>query len=360
MKNRTTRQDMDTRPQNGSSHDTPTSPKSRVRTLAVRLLGYAGIAVFVFLIIQTGPREIWNTLRRMSALEILALFGLRALYWLIRTWNWKAILAASQEEVKVRRIFSARLAAYAVSYMTPAGNLGGETARIFMLDRIDRKKTLATVIIDKTIEFFAGIFSVAVAVVFLITQVALPRRQKLSLFAVIAAIILLLVFLLMKQRKGLFTWMLDSLRRVRVRIPFLEKRRDKILETDAHMVDFYSKRYDLFFLIFSSYFFQAWLWALEIYMTFVFLGGALTTYINCYLIVTLGSFYSFLPIPGSMGVYELTYVSIFAFLRIPMSAGMAVILVRRILGLAWAGMGLWPFLKKKRRIAEPQTSGPVD
>jgi uncharacterized protein (TIRG00374 family) len=295
----------------------------------------------------------------MSALEILALFGLRAFYWFVRTWNWKSILTASGERASIPEIYGARLAGYAVSYLTPAGNLGGETARILMLDRIDRKKTLATVIIDKTIEFLAGIFSVALAVLFLITQVALPRRQKLSLFAVIAAIILLLIFLIMKQRKGLFTWVLDSLRRVRIRIPFLERRRDQILETDAHMVDFYNKRYGLFFLLFSSYFFQAWLWAFEIYVTFIFLRGALTTYISCYLIVTLGSFYSFLPIPGSMGVYELTYVSIFAFLRIPMSAGMAVILVRRILGLAWAGLGLWPFLRKKKRLAEPQKPVPA-
>jgi hypothetical protein len=36
-----------------------------------------------------------------------------------------------------------------------------------------------------------------------------------------------------------------------------------------------------------------------------------------------------------------------------------VILVRRILGLTWAGLGLWPFLKKKKRLAEPQISAPV-
>ncbi len=348
---------------NMQSQDSPPggaapSLKRTVRIAGVKILGYAGTAFFVYLIIQTGPREILNALGRMSVLEILALFALRALYWLIRTWNWKAILAASNEHFSLLEIFGARLAAYAVSYMTPAGNLGGETARVFVLGGIDRKKTLATVILDKTIEFLAGIFSSAIAVLFLITQFALPRRQKLSLFAIIAVILLLLVFLIMKQRKGLFTWMLESLRRVRIRIPYLEKRREKILETDAHMADFYARKSGLFFVLFSSYFLQAWLWALEIYMTFVFLHGALTTYINCYLIVTLGSFYSFLPIPGSMGVYELTYVSIFALLRIPMSSGMAVILIRRILGLAWAGMGLWPFLKKKK-LSGPQDSPPV-
>ncbi len=334
--------------------------RAGVRNLAIKFTGFAGIALFVFLIIRTGTTEILKTLARLGILEILALLGLRALYWLIRALNWRSILAASDVRLPFLEIYGARISGYAVSYLTPAGNIGGETARIFMLDHVDRKKALASVIVDKTVEFFAGIFTIAIAVLFLITQFALPRRQKLSLFAAIAAILLLLVFLVIKQKQGFFRWMLDALLKIRVRIPFLERRRKKILETDAHIADFYENRKGLFFLLFTSYFVQSWLWALEIYLTFIFLRGVLTTYINCYLIVTLGSFYSFLPIPGSMGVYELTYVSLFAILKIPMSAGMAVILTRRIIGLAWAGLGLVPFLRKKKRVSWSQDPGSTD
>jgi uncharacterized membrane protein YbhN (UPF0104 family) len=52
-------------------------------------------------------------------------------------------------------------------------------------------------------------------------------------------------------------------------------------------------------------------------------------------------------VPGSVGVYELTYVTLFALLRIDMSAGMAVILVRRFVGLIWAGVSLIPLLRKR-------------
>ncbi len=111
----------------------------------------------------------------------------------------------------------------------------------------------------------------------------------------------------------------------------------------------------LFLALFASYFAQAWLWALEIYLTFRFLGGATPTFFKCFLIVTLGSFYSFLPVPGSMGVYELTYVSLFALLRIEMRSGMAVILIRRVVGLVWAGIGIIPLMRKK---AAPPAIGP--
>jgi uncharacterized protein (TIRG00374 family) len=327
----------------------PPSRRARTRALAFRLIGYAGVALFVYLIVRTGPKEILRTLGHLSLLEIAALMGLRFLYWLIRAINWRALLVASGEHVAFGEILGARIAGYAVSYLTPAGNLGGETVRIFCLDSVERNKALATVVVDKTIEFLAGVSTIALAVVFLITEFALPRRQKITLFAAIAGLALLLLFLVLKQKQGLFTWALDTLKKIKIRIPFLESRRDRILETDAHISDFYRRHTRLFLALFASYFAQAWLWAAEIFLTFLFLGNGYPSFFKCFLIVTLGSFYSFLPVPGSVGVYELTYVSLFALLRIEMSAGMAVILIRRLVGMVWAGVGLVPLVRKRAR-----------
>ncbi len=339
----------------GQQSGAPPTAGSRARTIVLRLIGWAGVGLFVYLIVKAGPKEIVKAIGRLSLLEIAALMGLRLLYWLIRTLNWRALLVASGERVPFGHILGARIAGYAVSYLTPAGNIGGETVRIFCLDRVGRNKALATVVVDKTVEFLAGLATIALSVVFLITEFALPRRQKIELFVAIALLVLLLIFLILKQRQGLFTWALNTLRKVKIRIPFFENRRDKILETDAHIADFYSRNPRLFLVLFASYFAQAWLWAAEIYFTFRFLGGETPTFFKCFLIVTLGSFYSFLPVPGSVGVYELTYVTLFALLRIQMSSGMAVILIRRVIGLVWAGIGVFPLMKK--RSATP-VSGP--
>jgi uncharacterized protein (TIRG00374 family) len=347
----------------GQEGGPPPSRQARVRTLVFRLIGYAGIALFVYLIVKTGPKEILRVLGHLSVLEIAALLGLRFLYWLIRAINWRALLVAAGERVPFLEILGARIAGYAVSYLTPAGNIGGETVRIFCLDSVERNKALATVIVDKTIEFLAGVSTIVLAVVFLITEFALPRRQKIELFAAISGLVLLLLFLVLKQKQGLLTWGLDTLKKIKIRIPFLENRRDRILETDAHISDFYNRNTGLFLALFASYFAQAWLWATEIYVTFVFLGNGHPTFFKCFLIVTLGSFYSFLPVPGSVGVYELTYVSLFALLRIEMSAGMAVILIRRLVGIVWAGIGLIPLVWKRtarpvRPTAPPPAAGP--
>jgi hypothetical protein len=104
------------------------------------LSGYAGLGLFVYLIVKTGPKEILKALGRLSIWEIGALMGLRFLYWLIRAVNWRALLVACDERVPFRRILEARIAGYAVSYLTPAGNIGGETVRIFVLDCVGRNK----------------------------------------------------------------------------------------------------------------------------------------------------------------------------------------------------------------------------
>ena len=344
--------------QAGKPAGPPPTRQARLRTLLFRLIGYAGVGLFVFLIVKTGPKEILRALGRLNLAEIAALMGLRLLYWTIRALNWRALLVSAGERVPFREVLGARIAGYAVSYLTPAGNLGGETVRIFCLDSVDRNKALATVVVDKTVEFLAGLSTIALSVVFLITEFALPRRQKIELFAAIAALMLLLFFLILKQKQGLFTWALDTLKKIKIRIPFFENRRDKILETDAHISDFYNRNTGLFLALFASYFVQAWLWAAEIYLTFLFLGGTHPTFFKCFLIVTLGSFYSFLPVPGSVGVYELTYVSLFALLRIEMSAGMAVILIRRFVGMAWAGLGLIPLVRKRARQSVSGPPGP--
>ena len=334
--------------------------KSRIRTLVFRLVGYAGVGLFIYLIARTGPKEILRALGRLSLLEIAALFGLRVLYWLIRSLNWRALLVASGERIPFGEIFGSRVAGYAVGYLTPAGNIGGETVRVLCLDGGDRNKILASVVVDKTVEFLAGLSTVALSVAFVITEFALPRRQKIELFAAIAALMFGLAFLILKQKQGLFTWALDALKKIKIRVPFLENRRDRIMETDAHISEFYNRNRKLFLILFASYFGQAWLWAFEIYATFLFLGGARPSLFLCFLIVTLGSFYTFVPVPGSVGIYELTYVSLFALLHIEMSSGMAVILIRRLVGMIWAGFGLLPLVRKRSRGSVSGSPPPPD
>jgi uncharacterized membrane protein YbhN (UPF0104 family) len=172
-------------------------------------------------------------------------------------------------------------------------------------------------------------------------------------------VFLVLLYLMSKQKRGLFTWGLDRLGKIKIRIPALEKKREKIAETDAHISGFYARSPATFFLLFASYFVMTVIWAFELFVTFRFVGHARPSLLQCFIIVTLGAFSTFVPIPGSLGVYELTYVSIFALLHIELSSGLAVVLVRRILGQVWSGLGLIPLLRKRASRGGARPGGPV-
>jgi uncharacterized protein (TIRG00374 family) len=310
----------------------PAVIRSRSRNLVFKIIGVVALGLFVYLIYKTGIGKIWEGIRRLTIPEMFALLGLRFIYWGVRTANWQLVLSSSGERVSFWELFGARVAGCTVGILTPAGNLGAETMRVFMLDRIDRKKVVATV---------------ALAVTFLLLTFTMPRGRSITIVALTAGFLALVVFLMAKQKRGLFTWALDKLARLRIRVPALEKRRDKIRETDAHISEFYTRRRGLFFLLFGSYTGMTWIWALELFATFLFVGGSQVGLFKCFLMVTLGSFFTFIPVPGALGVYELTYVSLFALLGIDMSVGMAVLLARRILSLAWSGVGLVPILRKR-------------
>ena len=55
-------------------------------------------------------------------------------------------------------------------------------------------------------------------------------------------------------------------------------------------------------------------------------------------------------LPASLGFYEITYVSLFVLLGIDLEAGTALILIRRILGLVWAGIGIVPLWRGAGRL----------
>ena len=90
-------------------------------------------------------------------------------------------------------------------------------------------------------------------------------------------------------------------------------------------------------------------WITEIHLTLVFMGLKNITFLDSFLIISLGTVAFLLPIiPGSLGIYEITYIGIFAVLGLGTDVGLTLVLIRRILALAWAGIGLFPLLKRKK------------
>jgi len=289
---------------------------------------FISIILFFYVFYKLGPHNIWQIIKKISWYQLLILFFLRFLYWAFRTLLWSTVLSQHKEKIPFHQLFSARLAGHAVGYLTPSAKIGGEAIRILMVKKVNRKIVIASVVIDKTIEFLVitllFLFGVCAAVI----TISMPDSRKIFFIGLVILLILLAAGLVKKQKTGVFVWLLDLLQKIKLRFSFLEKNRDKLRETDAKISDFYTSHKGIFLRVFMLYLFHFMFWVTEIFITFIYVGLENITFWDCFLLVSLGIFAYTLPmIPASMGIYEITYISLFVLLGIEIDFGLAMIFI---------------------------------
>lgn len=311
----------------------------------LRLSVLLGILIFAFIVYRIGPGQIWENIRRITVGYFLALMGLRLLYWVLRTINWKVVFEAYEGKTSLWDMFAARMCSHAVSQLTPSAQVGGEAARIYMVNCSSKKISFASVVVDKTIEFLTVVFFTIIGVAVVIYRIPLPPELKILFIGTVVLCSVLLLLLVSKQKKGLLEWLFNMLAKVKIRIKAVERNREKIKETDRYISEFYHRHPRAFLKTFLLYSLLIMLWVTELHLTLVFIGAQIT-FLDSFLITVLGNLAFMFPlIPGSLGIYEATYVALFAVLGHGTDTGFTLVVIRRIIALLWAGIGLLGMLK---------------
>jgi len=312
----------------------------------LKIMALIGMGLFLFLFIKTGPREIFVTLKELTLIHILILFALRFLYFALRTLNWKMVLAAYQERISFTVLLRARLAGYAAGNVTPAAKIGSEVVRALMISGGDKKRITASVVVDKTVELLSTACLVTIGVLTALATVSMEGYQRLIFLCLLILLISAVVFLYRKQKKGLLLWLIDGLKKLKLKFKFIEKRRDSLAETDSLISRFYVEHKFEFLRVCFLYGLLYALWVMEIYLTLVFVGTPDISILTGFVLVSIGNFANLVPaLPAGLGLYEISYVSVFMLLGVPIPIGLAVILTRRGLSFVWTGIGLIPMLK---------------
>ncbi|MEN8222301.1 MAG: lysylphosphatidylglycerol synthase transmembrane domain-containing protein [Acidobacteriota bacterium] len=305
------------------------------------ILSLIGILLFINLIMKIGLETIWDTIKNISPGYFFVLLLLRFVFWYIRTLNWKIIMEKCSITNPFWRIFRARVAGFAVNYLTPSANIGGEAARIMVINNKSNKNALASVILDKTIELIATIFFVMAAVAVAIYKIPMPMTQKYIYAGFVIFSVVSMIFILRKQHQGLLKWIITRLEKIKISFRFIKNNMEKIREVDENISEFYRDSRKSFFTVLTFYIVQMIVWTSEIFFTLHFLGMSEITFLKSFLIVSLGSIAFVMPVlPGGIGVYELTYFAIFKLLGLSTTMCMALVITRRVIALIWAGIGL--------------------
>ena len=327
----------------------------KIRPLPFLIWTATGL-IFLYYLLHQRPEAFLSVFfRHMTPVAIGILMGMRLVYWLWRTINWKILMRGLIfPEPGLFDLFSCRLAAFSASTFSPGGKVLSEIMRIGYFREQSPKKVAATVVLDKMLELSASALSLMIGISCLLLSHSISGSIKILLLATPPFLIgaaLWLVYIYKRQGLSRLSRRLLSLFGRQI---WVEKAHVWLKEMSAHMSLLTQSAKIRLAGVFAIYCLMIAWWALELHLTLILLGGE-TPFATAYIVVTLGSLSMLLPTsPGNIGIYEGTYSALFLLLKIPADLGIAVIVSRRSLSLIWATFGLIPcvrFLRQGRKQA---------
>jgi uncharacterized protein (TIRG00374 family) len=320
-----------------------------------------GVGLFVGLFIKQDPAEILNSLLTFGWLPFIGFIGISLLNFTFYAWRWQLIINAhlkKGQKISLWQVYKHRMGGYAISYLTPAAQVGGEPVRIALLATekgMTGKVATSSALLDISFELVAY-------VVFIIAGVALAFFEGLgdgNSFTIIGiGLGVLLIFLFsffgaLRSGRGFFVHIFRATRLNKIkRLKSWEK---NIVDTENMMTTFLSKNPRLIGGVVTLSFLMISFRVIEAFYIAFFLGVAIN-FGQAFLMSTLPGIALLLPVPGGLGVFEGSYAGIFGILAIPLNA-VAFALVIRARDLIFILLGLGHIFSYGRKFLHKMRAG---
>ncbi len=311
-----------------------------------RFLLIVGLLTLVLIVWHIGPGQIYAAAAQLGPAALLVMLIPSVIMYAIEAYGWKVTLGPSAQAIPFWRILAIRTAGEVVNMTTPTAYVGGEPLKAYLLKKHDvpMVEGLASVIIAKTTMTIAEVLFILLGIALGVWLLGGNDSSGQTVAAALLSVGLLafgtaaFVFV---QRQGLFTWLLEFLRKVGLKIAYLEAREEQLRSLDRTILDFYRQKRPAFYAS-TGLFFLGWMAeALEVYVIIYYLGGpamALSA-------ISIGALSVFIKggtffIPGSLGAQDggnLLLLKAFGYSDV---TGITFALLRRFRELVWIGLGL--------------------
>jgi uncharacterized protein (TIRG00374 family) len=309
------------------------------------LLGL-GLLTLSLLVWHIGPANIYNAAAQLGPTALIAILIPSVIMYVLEAYGWKMTLGPSAKDVPFWRVLGIRTAGEVVNMTTPTAYVGGEPLKAYLLQKyhVPMVEGLASVVIAKTTMTIAQVLFILIGIALSFWVLGSNGSSGQLVAAGLLSVGLLLFGIaafLFVQRHGLFTWMLEMLRKLGFRIGFLEVREEKLKSLDQIILNFYTHHQSRFYTS-TGFYFLGWLAeALEVFVIISYLGGPA----NLLSAISIGGLSVFIKggtffIPGSLGAQDggnLLLLKAFGYSDV---TGITFALLRRFRELVWIGIGL--------------------
>ena len=336
----------------------------RLLVFVLSLVG--GLALLVFLIIRQGPDVIFESIAGFGLMSFLGFILISLLNFVFYSLRWQLIInhhLPKGQGVSLFKMYKHRMGGFAVSYLTPAAQVGGEPVRMALLGtekNVSLKQSTSSVVLDIAFELSAY-------VLFIVAGVGLALAQGLgdvnSLMAILLALLIFLVFLLafftaIAKGNGFFGPIFRLLKLDKMKK--MKRVGGAILDTENIMKDFLHKNPKLVFIVAFLSVLVISFRIIEVFYISYFFGVDLN-FAQAFLVSTLPGIALLLPVPAGVGVFEGSFAAVFGLLAIPLNA-VAFALVIRSRDLVFIIIGSIHIMAKgssflKKKILQPLLKG---
>jgi glycosyltransferase 2 family protein len=300
----------------------------------------AGLALFGWYVSRADLQAVGGVLSRLGWLAPVALIPYFCVY-VVDCIGWRFCLPAGLK-VPFITLFRIRWAGESVNNVLPSAYVGGETVKVYLL----RKRGVAAqagttgAVVSKTAQSVAQLIVILLAAIAFLRLAGDRPGLLLGMLLVLGGGAVILAGLFWMQRRGLFGSLLAVTAALHLRLRFLERRREKILEVDQAIMGFYRHHRPRFYAS-TAFYLGGWLMdTLEIYLVAWLLGmpiawpQALAVEGFTGVAKALGMW-----VPGSLGIQESGIVMLGRLAGLPDTLCIAYALLRRGREIIFAGIG---------------------
>jgi uncharacterized protein (TIRG00374 family) len=325
------------------------------------LLLVLGLLTLVLIVWHIGPGRIYGAASQLGPVALLIMLIPSVIMYVVEAYGWKVTFGPSAKDIPFWRVFAIRTAGEVVNMSTPTAYVGGEPLKAYLLKRhnVPMVDGLASVVIAKTTMTIAEVLFILLGIALAFWTIGADGSSGQTVAAALLSVGLLLFGTAafgFVQRRGLFTWLLEFLRKIGLKIGYLEAREEKLRSLDRTILEFYTHNRPAFYSS-IGFFLLGWMAeALEVYVIISYLGGPAMAHSA----ISIGALSVFIKggtffIPGSLGAQDggnLLLLNAFGYSDV---TGITFALLRRFRELIWiaigllclAGTGYWSGLVRK-------------
>ena len=168
-----------------------------------------GILLFTFLIWDFGVVNIITNIEQ-TGWWFVSIIGIWGIVYLLNAISWYIIIDAKNNEISFINIFSISLSGFAINYITPFVNLGGEPYRIIALrEYLGLSNSISSTISFTMLHQLSHFFFWLAAIVIVFFLFTISAGIETLLFITLAILLILIVFFFSRHKKGIFQSLLQ-------------------------------------------------------------------------------------------------------------------------------------------------------